>query len=219
MEKTNQIIIVDDHKIVRDGIRAMLMCNKTFKVAADVGSGKELFEVLKTLQPQIVVLDIGMPGMDGVEITEYLSTHYPQIKVLILSANTNEESVVSAVKAGATGFLAKESSREEFLKALDFIARGDNYYGESISAIIYRSYVSILKKRENPDNGEPKLSDRELDVLKAFSDGLSFKEIAEKLSISTRTVETHKLNILSKLGLKNTIDMVKYAIKNEIITL
>lgn len=219
MNKPQQVIIVDDHKIVRDGIRAMLMCNKSFQVIADVGSGKELFAVLKTAQPQIIVLDIGMPEMDGVEITEYLNTHYPHINILILSAITNEDCVVAAIKAGATGFLPKESSREEFLKALEFIARGDNYYGESISAIIYRSYVSMLKKRANTESEEPKLSEREMEVLKAFSDGLSFKEIADKLSISARTVETHKLNILSKLGLKTTIDMVKYAIKNEIISL
>jgi DNA-binding NarL/FixJ family response regulator len=219
MSEPARVIIVDDHKIVRDGIRAMLLCNKSFKVIADVSSGMELFEVLKTTEPQIIVLDIGMPLMDGVEITEYLSKNYPQIKVLILSANTNEDCVISAIRAGASGFLPKESSREEFLKALDFVSRGDNYYGESISAIIYRSYVSILKKGDNPENGDPRLTEREMEVLKAFSEGLSFKEIAEKLSISARTVETHKLNILAKLGLKTTVDMVKYAIKNGIISL
>jgi len=214
-----KVIIVDDHKIVRDGIKAMLLCNKSFKIIADVSSGMELFEVLKTTEPHIIVLDIGMPQMDGVEITEYLSCNYPQIKVLVLSANTSEDCVISSIRAGATGFLPKESSREEFLKALDFVSRGDNYYGESISAIIYRSYVSILKKGDSPENGDPKLSEREMEVLKAFSEGLSFKEISEKLSISARTVETHKLNILAKLGLKTTVDMVKYAIKNGIISL
>ncbi len=218
MANTTKLIIVDDHKIVRDGIRAMLMCQKSFSVVADVASGRELFEIIDAHKPDIVILDIAMPEMNGVEVTRKLSRDYPGISVLILTANSDEEWIVSAVKAGAKGFLPKECAREEFLKALNYITKGENYYGESIAAIIYRSYVSLLKKAETAKKTE-ELSERELEVLKAFSDGLSFKEIADKLCISSRTVETHKNNILSKLQLRNTVDMVKYAIKNEIITL
>ncbi len=212
------LVIVDDHKIVRDGIRAMLLGDKSFKVLADMASGKELFEYLKTCVPDIVVLDIAMPEMNGVEITEKLSQEYPTVRVLILSANASEDWIISAVRAGAMGFLPKDCSREEFLKALSFTAKGENYYGESIAAIIYRSYVSILKKKDTPKESE-ELSERESEVLKAFSEGLSFKEIADKLCISVRTVESHKNNILQKLQLRTTVDMVKYAIKNGIISL
>ena len=218
MSDTKNIIIVDDHKIVRDGIRAMLMCQKSFSVVADVASGQELFEIIDSQNPDIIVLDIAMPEMNGVEITEKLSQEYPTVKVLILSANATEEWIVSAVKAGAMGFLPKECSRDEFIKALNYISKGENYYGESIAAIIYRSYVSILQKKDTPKEPE-QLTERESEVLKAFSEGLSFKEIADKLCISVRTVETHKNNILAKLELRNTIDMVKYAIKNGIISL
>ncbi|MBW6480020.1 MAG: response regulator transcription factor [Bacteroidales bacterium] len=218
MTDKKKLIIVDDHKIVRDGIRAILMCNKLYTVVADLASGKELFQVIDSLKPDIVVLDIGMPEMDGVEVTEKLSKEYPAVRVLILSANASEDWVMSAVKAGATGFLPKDSSRDEFLKALCYVSRGENYYGESVAAIIYRSYVSILRNK-NTEKKTEELSDRESEVLMAFSDGLSFKEIAYKLNISVRTVETHKNNILAKLDLKNTIDMVKYAIKNGIISL
>ena len=218
MADTKNIIIVDDHKIVRDGIRAMLMCQKLFSVVADVASGHELFEIIESQNPDIIVLDIAMPEMNGVEITEKLSQEYPTVKVLILSANATEEWIVSAVKAGAMGFLPKECSRDEFIKALNYISKGENYYGESIAAIIYRSYVSILQKKDTPKEPE-QLTERESEVLKAFSEGLSFKEIADKLCISVRTVETHKNNILAKLEIRNTIDMVKYAIKNGIISL
>ncbi len=218
MTNKKKLIIVDDHKIVRDGIRALLIGNTSFLVVADVASGKELFQVIDKHKPDIVLLDIAMPGMNGVEVTEKLSTEHPSIRVLILSANASEEWIVSAIKAGAMGFLPKESSGSEMIKALTHISKGENYYGESIAAIIYRSYVSILTKKDVSKETD-QLTERELEVLKAFSEGLSFKEISEKLCISPRTVETHKNNILEKLELKNTIEMVKYAIKNNIISL
>lgn len=218
MSNVKRVIIVDDHKIVRDGIRAMLIGNKSFFIAADVSSGKELFENIDRINPDIVILDIGMPDMDGVEITSILSKNYPSVFVLILTADTSEESVISAIKAGANGFLSKESSSSEFVKALNFIAKGDEYYGESISNIIYKSYVSIIKG-DNQKKQQGILSEREIEILKAFSEGMSFKEIAEKLCISTRTVETHKNNVLEKLQLKNTIEMVKYAIKHGFVKL
>ncbi len=213
-----KLVIVDDHKIVRDGIRAMLAGNRLFSVTADLASGRELFELLRSQQPDIVVLDIGMPEMDGVQITERLSIEYPSVKALILTANATEEWIVAAVKAGAMGFLPKDCSREEFIKALSYIGKEENYYGQSVAAIVYRSYVAMLKKKQNPQPPE-QLTERESEVLKAFSEGLTFKEIADQLSISVRTVETHKNNILCKLKLRNTVDMVKYAIKNGIITI
>ncbi len=216
MSQVKKIIVVDDHKIIRDGIKAMLIGNKDFSIVADVASGKELFNVINNLSPDLVILDIGMPDMDGVEITARLTQKHPLIKVLILSANTSEEYIISAIKAGAKGFLSKESSREEFIKALNSVSRDEAYYGESISKIIYNSYISIVGGNKNSEN---ELTEREKEVLKAFSEGLSFKEIADKLSISPRTVESHKTNILQKLELKNIVEMVKYAIKEGIVKL
>ena len=218
MSETKKIIIVDDHKIVRDGIKAMLIGNKSFSIIADVPSGKELMKILGDSQPDIIILDIGMPDMDGVEVTKILRQRYTDIKILILTANSTEEIIVATIQAGANGFLSKESSRDEFIKALNYIARGEHYYGESINNIIYKSYTSIIKGTyKNKQDGV--LSARELDVMKAFSEGLSFKEIADRLNISARTVETHRNNILEKLELSNTIEMVKYAIKEGIVKL
>ncbi|TCO11028.1 DNA-binding NarL/FixJ family response regulator [Natronoflexus pectinivorans] len=216
MKNLTPIIIVDDHKITRDGIRAMLIGNKSFVLVADVGSGAELFETLDKQVPEIVILDIGLTEINGIEITKELNQKHPQIKVLILSANTDEENIVSAIKAGAKGFLSKECSQGELIKALTCVSHGEEYYGESISSIIYNSYLSSIKKN---NVNKPELTAREIEILKAFSEGLCFKEIADKLCISARTVESHKNNILQKLDLKNTIEMVKYAIKKGFIEL
>jgi DNA-binding NarL/FixJ family response regulator len=212
------LVIVDDHQIVRDGIKAMLLCHKEINVIGEAADCIELYTLLEQNQPDIIVLDISMPGKTGVEITRELIEKNPETKILILTANTDEQSIMDSIKAGAAGFLNKDTSREEFISAIKSIYHGEGYFGEKLSKIIYRSYIQHIKSVREPEK-EIGLSEREIQIVKLFSEGLSSKEIADKIFLSPRTVETHKSNILEKLNLKNNIELVKYAIKNGIIEL
>lgn len=210
-----EIIVVDDHEIVRDGLRSLLLGNSKMKIIGEAPNAPVLFQLLKLLNPNIVILDIRLPGMSGIDITKVLQEEYPEIQVLILSANTLESYVISAVKAGAKGFLSKDSSKAELLEAIETVYHGDLYFGQNITKEVLK--VLSANKKDCILDDIKKLSIRELEVLEAFAEGLSYKEIAEQLNITPRTVESHKKNIFNKLHFQNNVDLVKYAIKNEII--
>jgi len=213
-----KVILVDDHKIVRDGIKAMTFLEKSIKIIGEASDYDSLTELLEKQLPDLIILDITLPGKTGTEIAEILKEKFPTIKILMLSANNDEDSIIEAIQAGAEGFLSKDTSREELLLAINSVCSGEGYFGEKLSKIIYKSYITYVKK--NPENNtDANLSDREIEIIKLLSEGLCGKEIAEKLYISPRTVETHRANILAKLHLKNNIDLVKYAIKNNIVKL
>ncbi len=209
-----KILLVDDHKIVRDGLKAMLFGNQHIEVTGEAASGKHLMDLLAKTNTDVIILDIGLPDVSGIDLIPQIIITNPETKILILSANCSEETITSAIKAGAHGFLHKDSSQDEFISAIVALHEGDGYFSENISKLIYKSYIKKIKEQ----NQEPKtLSERELEIIRLFSDGLSFKEIGEKLFISPRTVESHKNNILEKLELRNTIELVRYAFKSGII--
>lgn len=211
------IYIVDDHKIVRDGLRAMLMGVPDIKIIGESSKGTDFIKSLENNQPHIVILDIGLPDISGLEIAKILKEKFPDVKIIILTANTDEESIIGAVKNGAAGFLSKDASKEEFLEAIRIVNEGIQYFSEAISKIIYSGYINTI--RQEHDSDIKPLSIREIEVIKLITDGLSYKDIAEKLFISSRTVETHRNNILEKLELKNNVELVKYAIKHKICSL
>lgn len=215
---TIKVISVDDHKIVRDGIRAMLMGNKEIKLIGEASGKDELLCLLENSMPDLLLLDIAMPGTSGIEITKELTQTHPNLKILMLSANKDEESILNSVHAGTHGFLHKDSSKRELITAIKAVYNNDGYFSENLSKIIYNSYIKKVKEPAITDQ-EPCLSERETDIIKLLGEGISHKEIADKLNISPRTVETHKSNILAKLNLNNTIELVKYAIKEGIIEL
>ena len=216
MNKT-QIYIVDDHQIVVDGISSYLIGNDEFELIGSASSADGLFEFLKNKLLDILILDIKLPGLQGNHIAKIISEKYPLIKIIFLSSNTDKESLNNAIEAGGLGYLSKDVTEEEFLQSLKKIKSGENYYSTGIQQAVYESFTSNVKD-QSIHNDVP-LSEREIDVIKLFVNGFSYKEIANRLSISTRTVETHKKNILDKLELKTTVDLVKYAIKNGIISL
>jgi DNA-binding NarL/FixJ family response regulator len=211
-----KLIIVDDHQIVRDGIKAMFLVSKGIKIIGEAADYDSLMRLLTKQTPDIIILDISLPGKSGVEITHELKKKNEEIKILILSANTDEESIIEAIKAGANGFLPKDTSKEEFISAINLVFNNEDYFGEKLSKIIYKSYVQHVKTK--PEHNTC-LSEREIEIVKLLADGLSSKEIADILFISPRTVETHKNNIISKLNLKNNVELVKYAIKHGIVKL
>lgn len=215
-----KIMLVDDHQIVRDGIKALLESLENVQVVGEASNAKELLEKLKNCKPDIIVTDISMPDISGIELTKIINEkeEFSGIKVLILSMFTNEDFIFNAIKAGANGYLPKNTTRRELFEAVNTIYNGDEYFSESISNIILKSYV---KKAQNEELTEKKesLSVRETEILKHFAQGLSNQEIADKLFISIRTVESHKNHIMQKLELKSTVDLIKFAIKNKIIEL
>ncbi len=216
MEKI-AIIIVDDHEIVRDGLRALLLGSLQIKVVAEASNAYELFDLLKTHQPQVVLLDIAMPGMSGIDISKVLKQDFPDIKILVLSANTQENYIIAAVRAGALGFLPKNCSKEELLNAIRAVAQGQLFFGKNITSSVFQNFVQYVQQKSNEEL--QCLSEREMQVLKGFAEGQSYKEIADKLSISARTVESHKKSIFEKLNFNSNVDLIKYAIKEGIIIL
>ena len=216
--KKIKIIIVDDHQIVRDGIKAMFLTNNEVEVIGEAGDYDELMQLLKTSNPDVIILDITLPGKSGVEITKELKNDNPETKILILSSNTDEENIVGAIQAGANGFLPKDTSKEEFVEAVNLVNATEEYFGANLSKIIYKSYMHHVKSKSD-DSSACSLSRREIEIVQMLSDGLSSKEIGCKLFISPRTVESHKANILDKLNLKNNAEIIKYAIKQGIVKL
>ncbi len=213
-----KIMLVDDHQIVRDGIKALLESLDNVQVIGEASSVKDLLDNLQTTKPDIIVTDISMPDISGIELTRIINENpeYSGIKVLILSMFTNEDFIFNAIKAGAKGYLPKNTTRRELFDAVNTIYNGEEYFSESISNIILKSYI---KKAQNNDQTEKKetLSIRETEILKHFVQGMSNQEIADKLFISIRTVESHKNHIMQKLELKSTVDLIKFAIKNKIV--
>ena len=217
MEKI-KVAIVDDHQIVRDGIMALLYNNDRIVVTGEAGGSDELMQLLERQTPDIVILDISMPERSGVEIARELKEKHERPRILMLSANADEENIVEAIRAGADGFLSKDTSKEELIEAITQVHGGEEYFGARLSKIIFKSYTQHLKAGRN-DGEVPELSKRETSTLILLSDGLSTKEIAEKLHISPRTVECNKSNILGKLNLKTNADLIKYAIRQGIVRL
>ncbi len=215
-----KIMLVDDHQIVRDGIKALLESLDNVQIIGEASSSKELLDYLETVKPDIIITDISMPEMSGIELTKIINSDekYSGIKVLILSMYTNEDFIFNAIKVGAKGYLPKNTSRKELFEAINTIYKGEEYFSEQISNIILKSFIKKAKSEDNPDEKkEAVLSARETEILKMFAEGMSNPEIAEKLFISTRTVESHKNHIVQKLELKSTMDLIKFAIKNKIV--
>lgn len=210
-----KVFIVDDHKIVRDGVFMLLIGSSEIRPVGEAENGEQLFEKLKIISPDILLLDISLPGISGIEISKIITNEYPTIKVLILSRNTDENTILSAIKAGVNGFLSKDTSKEELAKAIKSVYNGIDYFGTSISKTVFKSLV----KNANDVQAPTTLTKRETEVAIYISDGLSYKEIGAKMFISARTVESHRNHILSKLDLKTNIDLVKYVVKNQLIDL
>ena len=209
---------MDDHQLVRDGIKALLISAEDIHILGEASTGRECFEKIAAEQPDILILDISLPDTTGIEITKRIASEYPETRVLILSMYTDEDYIFNSVKAGARGYLPKNTSREELLSAIHAIYNGEEFFDDSISRIMLKSYVRKAKEDDTtPQRGPVPLTTREIEILKLFAEGFINKEISDKLDISIRTVETHKNHIMKKLEMKSTVELIKYAIRNKIV--
>lgn len=208
-----KILIADDHTIIRNGLKLMLDKNSKFKIVGDVNSGSAAIDFIEknSNQVDIVLMDIDMPGMNGIEATKILTSKHPHIKVLALTMHKEEKFINDMINAGALSYILKETDIPELVQAIENTAQGKKYYSNEVSM----SLINALMKK-GTDNGHDLLK-RELDVLKLIASGMTNKEAGEKLFISARTVESHRRNILDKLDFKNTSEMIRYAIENDLI--
>ena len=218
MEKI-RVLLVDDHQIVRDGIKRILKDESDIELIGSVSSGKEALDFVKCTPPDVVIADLSMPNMSGIELTERLKGLYPCINVLILSMFNNEEYIVSAIQAGAKGYLPKQDSTTEvLLEAIRTIASGDEFYSPSISKIVIKSFVNSVKNTSVGDIAKKQqLTSREKEILKLYVEGYTNNEIADKLNLSVFTIKTHKNNIMQKYNFKSTVEMIKFALRNNIV--
>lgn len=216
-----KVLLVDDHQIVRDGIFALLIKEHDIEIVGEASNGDELFEKLQFIKPDIIILDISLPKMSGIEIAGILDKDFPQIRIIVFSSYTDEETIFKSIRAGAKGFLPKDSMREDLVEAIKKVHQGFEYLSDKIPNTILMDYIKKSGNQEEKFNNSKlsSLTKREREILKLIADGMSYKEIGNELFISVRTVETHKNNILQKLELKSTIDLVKFAIKNDLIDL
>ena len=212
-----RVIIADDHKIIRVGLRGLLEREKDIEVTGEAESAEEVVSILAIQPTDVVLMDIDLGDTDGIATTRKIKESYPLIHVLGLTMHEEPDYIIKMLEAGASGYLLKNAGREELLAAIHAVAKGDSYFSQKVSATLLQA---ITRQKE----GEPKkptmvtpLSDREIEVLRLIAQEYSNGEIAEKLFISIRTVDTHRRNLLEKLQVKNTVGLVKYAIEKGII--
>ena len=210
------VIIVDDHQMFIDGIKSLLKGEKEVCVIGEALNGKILVELLKYKIPDIVLMDINMPEMDGIEATKYLTANLPQIKIIMLSMHSNTEFIAGLIEAGASGYILKNTGKKELLEAIHRVADGKTHFSGEITQLMMDSFKNPARKTHKPELMQ--LTDREKEVLKLIAEECSTKEIAEKLFISPNTVETHRKNLFSKLKVKNLAGLVKYALQTGLIS-
>ncbi|GAA0850968.1 response regulator [Streptosporangium amethystogenes subsp. fukuiense] len=205
-----RVMVVDDHPMWRDGV-ARDLAEAGYEVVAAVGEGRQAVRVAAAVRPELVVLDLRLPDLPGVEVARRLATSEPPPRVLVLSASGEQEDVLEAIKAGASGYLLKSASKEEFLDAVRRTAGGDAVFTPGLAGLVLGEYRR-LAARSAPE-ATPRLTERETEVLRLVAKGLSYKQIAERLVLSHRTVQNHVQNTLNKLQLHNRVELARYAIE------
>ena len=215
--KEIKVIIVDDHEVVRDGIKSVLEETEDISIIADADNGEDAIRLVDKMKPDILLTDITMPGLSGIETAEIVSRDYPATKVIMFSMHENEEYISKAIENKAAGYLSKNAEKEEMIQAIRTVAQGGQYFSSDISQTMLTSYVSNAINEKDNTGQKLHLTNREEEVLKLVANGLRSKEIADKLFISTRTVETHRNNIMQKLEVKNTAELIRYSLEHNLI--
>ena len=208
-----RVFLADDHALVRAGIKALLEKIPDIQVVGEAGDGLVALELVKTLQPDLVLLDISMPGLNGLEVMERLKSDFPDIRVIILTIHDESAYAVDALRAGANGYLPKKAASDELMRAIQAVMGGETYLSPEISKVSLADYHSAMI-----DEGRvEELTPRQLDVLRMIAEGYSTKEIARVLNISAKTVETHRASLMERLNIHDVAGLVRYAIKTGLV--
>jgi len=211
-----RVLLGDDHTVLRQGLRKILEARRDWRVVAEAGNGRDAVRDALALNPDVAVLDIGMPLLNGIEATRQIARRAPAVRVLILSMHSDQAYVTQAVQAGARGYLLKDSAAAELIEAIAAVSAGKSFFSPAVAQVVFDDYVRSLTDKGITDPYDS-LSEREREVLQLVAEGRSSKEVAELLSISPATVETHRAHILQKLQLHNTVEVVRYATRRGII--
>ncbi len=209
-----KILIADDHQLFREGLKTLLSNSEEIEVISQAENGRDAIDKAKIQNPDIIIMDIGMPIISGIEATGILRKEMPEVKVIALSMHSEKHFIKGMLDAGAYGYLFKNCAFDELISSIKSVYNGKKYLSHKITEVLIDEYIG-KPSIEGKDSG---LSDREIEILKLIAEGLSSRDIADKLFVSVKTVGTHKKNILDKLNLNSTADLVKYAIKKGIIT-
>ena len=212
-----RILLADDHTVVRDGLRALLEKQPDLAVVAEAADGRDSVRLAEEHAPDVVIMDIAMPNMNGIEATRRISASCPKTAVVILSLHQDESYVLRSLKAGAKGYLLKDSLRSDVIDAIRSVAQGRSFLTRKVSRMLQEDYVRQLERR-GLDDSYDLLTDREREVLQLIAEGRTNKEAAGILNVSLTTVETHRTHILQKLGLHSVPELILYAVRKGIIS-
>ena len=216
MNKIN-LVIVDDHRLFRNGLKALLKELDYIGVIGEASNGKEFLDYISINKVDMALMDINMPVMNGIDATQTAVQKYPDLKIIALSMLSDEDYYFKMINAGAKGFILKDSGSEDLTNAIETVMNGQNYFSQDLLRNIILSLSSNVKMEPEPLPEEIKFTDRELEVLEQICKGFSNQEIANELCISSRTVERHRANIFEKSGSKNSVNLVMFAIKNNLV--
>jgi len=213
-----RVLVVDDHTIVRDGICALLGLAGDIEVVGEAANGMEALEMVRKLMPHVVLMDIAMPIMGGLEATRRICKEFPRTKVLALTQYDDREYVFPVIEAGAYGFISKTAASSELASGIRSVYRGDSFLSPSVARLLVEDYQQVTSIRKSHDPYD-QLTDREREILKLLAEGYTTQKIADTLVISAKTVEGHKTSLMAKLDIHNRIELVKYALRKGIITI
>ena len=214
MAQKKRVLIIDDHPLFREGLKAILDKDGRFDIVGEAENGLKGLERARKLKPDVAVVDISLPDTNGIELTREIRGHLPETRVMIVSMHSKIDYISEAFQAGATGYLVKETAAAGFLKCLDAVLNGEYFLDSSLShQVVNRLMESPAREKRIRDNAYSALTKREQEVMRLLAEGLSSRDAAAKLFISPKTVENHRANIMSKLGLHRSLELVRYAAK------
>ncbi len=213
-----KVLVVDDHTMVRDGICALLALAGDIEVVGEATNGTEALNKVRELHPDVVLMDIAMPIMGGLEATRRINREFPGVKVLVLTQYDDKEYFFPVIESGASGFISKAAASFELTTGIRSVYRGDSYLSPSVTKLLVENYQHTSSARASKDPYN-QLTEREREILKLLAEGHSTQEIAEMLVIAPKTVEGHKTNLMAKLGVHNRVELVKYALRKGITTI
>lgn len=217
MPKEKSVVIIDDHPLAREGLKYIISKNPSFKIVGEAGGGREGFDLVKKIKPDVVIMDVSLPDRSGLEVTRDITIIYPEIKILIVSMHSKIDNITKAFQMGAMGYVLKESIVKRLMEGLETVSRGEHYLDNSVSQTVIEKLLDVPSPEIRMEAKFKKLTPREQEVMRLLAEGLSPKEIGDRLFISAKTVENHRAHVMKKLNFQNTTELIRYAVKHGLV--